>query len=282
MKNIQGIFACVLAVFSASPAFSEDRVQMIFDGNVAGTMKAMLAVTADPSRRDSAQQAFKDACQHAGEVYNRLNPDDPASEISMLLGQRAKGTFPVSPDLAKILDITREVAGKLKEPMAKGIKIDLKNNKVTLKSEEVAINITPLLKGYLADVIMNDLAAGGWKDSFLEFEGIYVAKGLDFNGPWKVPVVDATTGLARHAFFYKAYDTAAATVTLDHEGIDVPPADLKSVTVFSKEGACKAQGLAAATYVLGLENARKLLKTAKVPRAVLIDARGQFFQIPAE
>ncbi|MDO8519718.1 MAG: hypothetical protein Q7T11_06105, partial [Deltaproteobacteria bacterium] len=165
------------------------------------------------------------------------------------------------------------------EPLAKKLEVNLEKNEVTLKSADILINIEPLLKGYLADVIIEDLNSAGWKDSFLELNGIYVARGSDFNGAWKVPVVDKTTASAHHAFYYKAVNTAAATVTSSETGTTPSSSDLKSVTVFTEEGACKAQGLAIGAYAAGLNNAKKILRVA-ASRSVLIDQNGKFVQIP--
>ncbi|OGQ37982.1 MAG: hypothetical protein A2W61_07535 [Deltaproteobacteria bacterium RIFCSPLOWO2_01_44_7] len=207
---------------------------------------------------------------------------DPAGELAGLTNQKTNGTFNVSHDLAKILQTTQDVANKLREPMAKKISVDLEKNQVTLKSPEVIINIEPVLKGYLADVIVDDMVKAGWQDTFLELQGIYVAKGQDFNGYWKIPVVDNTTANAHRAFFYKAFhNVAAATVGQQDRSLSQTDSDLKSVTVFTEEGACKAQGLAAAAYAAGATNAKKILKVA-ASRSVLVDQEGNFVQIPEE
>ena len=166
--------------------------------------------------------------------------------------------------------------------MAKKIKVDLKENKVKLKTTDVIINIEPLLKGFLADQMMNSLAQSGFSHSFLNLEEVFVTRGNDFNGPWKIKVVDQTTANAHRAFLYNVSDAAAATIRLNQRGLTLPPADLKSVTVFTKDSASKAQGLATVAYAMGLADAKKFLEDLKVERAVLIDHQGKFYQIPEE
>ncbi|MDP2599616.1 MAG: FAD:protein FMN transferase [Deltaproteobacteria bacterium] len=139
----------------------------------------------------------------------------------------------------------------------------------------------PLLKGHLADQIAEQLTRAGWENIFVDLGGIVVARGKDFNGVWKIPVVDDTTANAHHAFVFKAFqDVAVATVRGSDKNVTDLSNDLKSVTVFTNEGAAKAQDLALTGYSAGLNRAQKLLKKAAVERSVLIDQNGRFIQIP--
>ena len=139
----------------------------------------------------------------------------------------------------------------------------------------------PLLKGYLADLIADDMTRGGWENIFVDLGGAIVAKGKDFNGAWKIPVVDDTTANAHHAFVFKAFqDVAVATVRNKDKNVADISSDLKSVTVFTNEGAAKAQDLALAGFSAGLNGAKKILKSSEIQRSVLIDQDGRFIQIP--
>lgn len=131
----------------------------------------------------------------------------------------------------------------------------------------------PYLHGFLADAIAKNLTEAGFADLLLQVGDVYVARGNDFNGPWKVPVADPTTPHAQHVFLYKVHNAAAATLS-------APATELKSVTVFSEGGALEAQKIAQGASALSLEKAKKFLKVAGVPRAVLIDSEGKFIQIP--
>lgn len=279
----QVFLSFLLLLFAPSAGASAgERVQMIFEDRLTPDAPVEWMVTAEPAQRKEAEAAFQKGLLHARDCLLRLHPANPDSETSRILSKRTKGTFTVSSDLARILATTREVAKEMREPLAKKISVNLKTNQVTFKTEEVLINIEPVLKGYLADLIMEDIRSAGFLDSMLNLDGIYVATGDDFNGPWKIPVADETTKYAHRTFFYKARNTAAATVDWHQGGAALPTSDLKSVTIFSSEGALKAQAMATATYVLGVENARKFLESAQVPRAVLIDYQGQFIQIPKQ
>lgn len=139
----------------------------------------------------------------------------------------------------------------------------------------------PLLKGYLADQIADDMTRAGLENIFVDLGGIVVAKGKDFNGMWKIPVVDDTTANAHHAFVFKAFqDVAVATVRNNDKNVSDISSDLKSVTVFTNEGAAKAQDLALTGFSAGLNRAQKILKSADIQRSVLIDQNGRFIQIP--
>lgn len=277
------VLPLLLGIFFLSPSLwgAEQRVQMLFETEIVPGLGVKLALVGNPAWRRKGEADIQKAGIHARAVFLRLNPIDPQSEFNRLLRNNEKGTFDVSSDLARILRTVQGVATELKEPLAKEIRVDTEKNRVKLKSGELVINIDPFLKGYLADVLLGDLKTAGWQHVFVEMNGVFLAHGEDFNGPWKVPVFDNTTAYAQRTFFYQARDTAAATINWMNEGSKLPASDLKSVTVFA-ENACKAQGLAAATYSLGLQGAQKFLKIAGVPRAVLIDTRGEFIQFPAK
>lgn len=256
---------------------------MIFEEAVAPGLQAGLQVVGAETERPEIAAAFQKAVVHARETLDRLDPLNPAGETFRLTGQIGRGTYSVSPDLARILQTSREVAAHLKEPLAKKLEVDLEKNEVTFNAADILINIEPLLKGYLADLLVGDMEQAGRHDLFLQMGGIHIARGRDFNGPWKIPVVDDTTASAHHVFLYKANNVAAATVDIHDKNLAGFPSDLKSVTVFSQESACRAQGMAAAAFAAGLNNAKKMLKVAKATsRSVLIDQSGKFVQIPEQ
>lgn len=256
--------------------------QSLFEADIAPDLKVTWVVVDDfPAKESQARAALKKASLHAREILDRLDPLNPMSELSLLLAKEAEGVFPVSPDLAKILAATQEIAKTMNEPLAKKIKVDLEKNEVKMRVSDVIINIEPLLKGYLVDTMMNDLQNEGFQNSFLEAGGVFVTRGQDFNGPWKIQVADATTENAYHSFLYKAIDTAAATINQQYAAVGIPSSDIKSVTIFTKGGACQAQGLATALYAMGLDQAKKWIEGVEtIDRAVLIDVQGRFHQWP--
>lgn len=277
-KYIAGLIL-VVCMLSFGTTRAESKVQLVFKKEIAPDVKADIMVTALPEAKEKAEQDFLASCDHARKILENLDPLDPASESSALLSKPTVGTFEISPDLANILEAARTVAEKRKDPLAKKFKVDLNGNRFIIKKEGWHLDIEPYLKGYLADNITADMAKAGWQDTFLELDGVYIARGEDFNGPWKIPVVDNTPSMARRAFFFKAKDTAAATVNGDRAGDDIVKRDLKSVTVFSSNAA-EAKGLAAAAYSLTLGSAKKELNRAEIKRAVLINSEGKFVHIP--
>lgn len=279
-KKLALIFLSLL-IYPSHPLHAQ--VQAIFEDFLAPDIKVTWLVVGDfPNQNEKALSAFQTALGTARNVLEKIDPQNPFSEISQLMAKKEKGTYEVSLEVAQILNIAKEVSDTLKEPMAKKIRVDLAKPEVALKSTDVEINIEPLLKGFLADRIMQQLLDAGWNDSYIDLDGIFITRGEDFNGKWKIPVIDPTNAKARHAFFYKATDIAAATVSYDPKSLRVISPDLRSVTIFSKDGACKAQGLASAMYTVGLESALKLLKRSDISRAVLIDQNGQFIQFPEQ
>lgn len=273
------VLSAIILSLSWNTLASDNQIQLVFEAPLHESLKAELMVVGTSQERKAIQESFQKAIHQAQTTLGRLHPLNEAGETATLL-KKGKGEYVISPDLVKILYTAQEVAKALKEPMAKKIRVDLKNNRVTILSNDLKINIEPLLIGYLADHIAEEMALAGWQNFSLNVGGIYVTKGNDFNGPWKIAVADNTSQYAQHTFMYKARDTAVATFNWNQRGKQLPNADLKSVTVFSKEGACKAQGLAVAAYALGLQGAKKFVKAAGVDRAVLIDYQGRFVQIP--
>lgn len=268
------VFTILCSLFFVSAVGAESKIQAIFETDITPHLKANWVVVDNfPARETEAKEILKKAAQHARTILDRLDPLNPSSETALLFSKKEMGTFSVSPDLAKILYATQEIAKQMKEPLAKNIRVSVKGNQVQLKTEEALLNIEPVLKGYMADIMMTDLLTAGFTNGLLEVDGIFIAKGKDFNGSWKIKVSEPTTAYAHHAFSYKALDVAVATVNGNKS-------DIRSTTIFSKEGACKAEGLATAISVMDLENAKRFLSSAKIERAVLIDGKGNFYQFP--
>lgn len=211
--------------------------------------------------------------------------------IFLLIGSAALAQEPVqmifespiegAPDLKAQIQITADPSQrKTAEENFKKACAEAQTLLNNLEAEEKE-KTAPYLHGFLADAIAKNLTESGFADLLLQVGDVYVAKGNDFNGPWKVPVADATTTHAQHVFLYKVHDAAAATAYLKEAAPAAElKAELKAVTVFSEEGALQAQRLAASASALPLEKAKKFLKVAGVPRAVLIDSEGKFIQIP--
>lgn len=276
-------FYVLCSTFYVLSLGAETKIQAVFETDIAPDLKVTWVVVDDfPKREPSAKEALKKAGLHAREILDRLDPLNPSSETALFLSKKEAGSFEVSSDLAKILYTTHEIAKQIKEPLAKKIKVDLEKNRVQLKNPDVIINIEPVLKGYLADQMMEDLLEAGFTNGFLDLQGVFVTRGNDFNGPWKIQVSDGANGYAHHAFFYKAFDISAATVHWEEPGMSLPATDVRSATIFTKAGACRAQGLAVAVYAMGLENAKRFLESAEIDRAVLIDQEGKFYQFPQE
>lgn len=277
------IYLVSFILLVSGPIFAQPGSQRIFEADVAPDLRATWVVVDDfPKREEEAQMVLQQAAQHARQILDHLDPLNPLSEITTLLTKKETGAFPVSPELAQILYTTQEIAQEMGEPLARKVKVNRKENQVKLKSTDVIINIEPLLKGFLADQMMKDLTEAGFSNSFLNLEEVFVTRGKDFNGPWKIKVIDQTSLHAQRAFLYKADDTAAATVAFNQKDFSLPASDLKSVTIFTKGSACRAQGLATAVYAMGLTQAQKFLKGSEIDRAVLVDNQGRFYQIPEE
>lgn len=252
------------------------QVQMVFKGEIGGQMGAELQVNGNSLDRDRIETVFQEALRRAENVQLRLDPQNPQSETARLLASSAageRGPLPASPELATLLETAVKVASITRQKEWRAVRVDPTRRDVTFKRPSEEIDLSPYLTGFLADQIGADLKNAGLQNTFLKLGEIYTTTGHDFNGPWKIPVSDNRSGYANRALYYKVGNASVATLSASGE-------NLKSVTVFSGTSAATAQGLAHAVSHLDLKTAEKLLQSAGVPKAVLVDAGGEFHPIP--
>lgn len=272
MKKTVSLFLLFLGTFLL-PATAQ--VQMVFKGEIGGTTGVELQVNGDPVQQSEIESIFQSALRNANRIDRQLSPKNPESETTKVLANPIRGTFRISRELAKLLDTALQVSLLTQQKRFKGVKVDPVSNDVIFKKESSQIDLEPFLLGFLADLIGEDLKRAGLQNTFLQLGNIYASNGHDFNGSWKIPVVDNRSGYAKRALYYKVGNAAVASALGNGN-------EIKSVTVFSGQSAAKAQGLANAAVQLDLKEAQRLLKNADIPKAVLINANGEFLQFPPQ
>ena len=289
----------ILVLLWSSLAQAES-VQYLFENEIAPGLKASITLIGDRSEQQQASQALYKAFDRAKEAWQNLQ-DTPSSELGML-NQRGKGSWSVSSDLAYAIQDALEVArwtrgrydpvysetsGLFTRKDFRRVKVDTKTGKVALKSNNLHLDLSYMVNGFVADLIADDLQLQGWENCLVQLnDNIFLAHGQDVTGPWRIPVMDPSQGSAKHTLFYKAENLAAATFAPEEGATWLHPrsrkpveTNLKSVTIFTQR-ATQAYGFASVIYMLGLWDGKAVLKDIKHLKAVLVDKDGEFHKFP--
>lgn len=287
----------LIALFLFLPRPAPAQATQFYLEESLNKWKVKIYVIGDAQAKQAVQDSLYRAVDAAKTAYDRLDAANPAGELGLINQKKIEDRYTVSPELARAVDAGLTVSRWTKgffditfdstQPDYKKMAVNVKDNEIKLKDFGMVIDLRHLLRGFLADTIVQSLNNDGWKNSFVKIGNAFVAKGNDATGPWKVPIVVPTEKLAKRALFYKATDLAAATVTTDGGSLQIinpktrqPAAsDLKSATIFT-DSAAMAEGLATAIYVMGLEEGKKFLHANKNLKAVLVDAQGNLIFIP--
>ncbi|MDO8527380.1 MAG: FAD:protein FMN transferase [Deltaproteobacteria bacterium] len=271
--------------------------QFYLEDSIADKWKVKIYVIGEAQAKTQIQESLYSAMDHAKLTYDKLDADNPSSELGSINQKKIKDNYMVSPELARAvaigLDVSRWTDGYFditfdsEEPNYKKVDVKLKDNELKIKEYNLVINLRYMLPGFLADQIADEMNTAGWKNCLVKVGDMFVARGNDINGPWRVPVVTPTEKYAKRALFYKATDVAASTVTTNSGPINIinpktksgTNSDLKSVTIFTVSAA-KAEALATGIYVMGMANGKTFLAKNKNLRAVLGDMQGNLTFIP--
>ncbi|MBI5298835.1 MAG: FAD:protein FMN transferase [Deltaproteobacteria bacterium] len=270
--------------------------QFYLEDVIGDNLKARIYVAADTTAQSQVQDALYRATDHAKATFAKLNVNNPDSEVSQINQKKTAGTFTLSAELAKAIETAQSVSKQtdgffditFNSPSGnyKSLKIDTKNNVLTIKENNVTIDLRYILSGFLADLIAEDLSNAGWKNALVKVDETYVANGNDISEPWKIPVLTPTNTIAKRALLYRSTDTAAATLgskqlqdIINPKTKSAVTSDLKLVTIFTK-GAAKAQGTSAGIYAMGREDGKIFLLRHSEFRGVFGDNTGTLTNIP--
>ncbi|MDP2599617.1 MAG: FAD:protein FMN transferase [Deltaproteobacteria bacterium] len=295
------IIKCLLLVLCPlsivhGPAFAQ-ATQFMLEDTVGGKYKIKIYVVGDVQARNQIQESLYKAVDHASATSKKIDANDPSGELGAINAKQAKGEYMVSPELAEAINDGWEASEWTKglydityasaQGSYKDVKIKTKTNELKIKKDGILINLDYIARGVLADQIADDMNNAGWKNVLVKLEDVFVARGNDVNGPWKVPIITPTDKLAKRALYYKATDVAAASVTtnrgpiriIDGKTKQLAQSDLRSVTLFMANAA-KAEGLAAGIYVMGLHKGKEFILKYPYLRSVLGDTQGQLIFVP--
>lgn len=270
------LFLTIIATgFVATTLFAQ-ATQFYLEDNLGDNLQARIYLVAQPQAKAQVQEALYTAVDHARQALTTIQQE--------LTGvQQKSGSFMISAELAKAIDagltLSRKTNGLFNITTSgdyKQIKVSTKSNSLKLKGT-VQIDLDPILKGYLADQIANDLVQAGWANCLVKIGQVYVTRGNDTNAPWRIPVVIPSEKIAKRVLYYKTKQIQAAGATWSAPPTESP--ELKSVTIFSSSGA-DSEALANAVFKMGMETGKKFLARNRNLSAIFVDHQGNLTNIP--
>lgn len=270
--------AVTVLIFPILSAFAQ-ATQFYLEDAVGPGLKVRIYLIAQPQAKEEVQRTLYATVDHARNALTKINQG-----LQALNRQKSEGTFMIDADLAKALHAGAALSEKTngefdvtRAGLYKKVKVDVKDKEIKIKANGVQFNLDYILKGFLGDLMAEDLAAAGWTNTLIKVGEVYVTRGNDVNAPWRIPVVVPGENIAKRVLYYQATGEAAAGATW------VPAAeaasDLKSVTIFAKSGA-ESQGLANTISHLGFEKGKQFLARNKSISAILVDTQGNLTNLP--
>ena len=275
MKRYRAMTAMMLLAMTT--AFAQSS-QFYLEDKLGEGLQTRIYLSANPEAKSQVQEALYAAVDHARDSLNKMQ-----TELDGINQKKVKDNFMISEELAKAiqagLNLCEKTEGRFDITTGgsyKKIKVDTKNNSLKITADGMQINLQPMLKGFLADLIADDLAKAGWGNALVKIAGVTVTRGNNDHTPWTIPVLVPSEKVAKRVFYYKTKQEQAA-------GATSPPAsgmsDLKSVTIFSKTGA-DSEGLAATVLNMGMEEGKKFMAQNKNLGAVFIDSQDNLTHVP--
>lgn len=252
--------------------------QFYLEDSLGSGMTARVYLIGQAEAKTPVQEALYAAIDHARASLEKIQ-----DEIAAINQQKSKENTMVSPELAKALHAGLELSEKtggqfdITAGNFKKMKVNLKNNSVKILGENIQIDLAPILKGVLADLIAEDLAKAGWPNLLIKIENVYVTRGNDANAPWRIPVVVPSQKIAKRVLYYKTKKERAAGATWSPS--EATSSNLQSVTIFSQSGA-NAEGLSSTVYRMGMEGGKAFLAKNKSLSAIFVDTQGNLTNVP--
>lgn len=277
----------LLTVFAPSLALAQ-MTQYYLEDKLNNDWKVRIYVVAGPQAKGQVQDSLYHSVEHAREALKRLDAGNPAGELSQINSRKTRGEYMVSKELAwgfaTALNAAKMTGGAfdfVRGGTFRDVSLQERTGKLSLKRDNLFLDLKQVQQGVLADLVTEDLTSAGWKNCLVKIGSVFVARGSDVGGPWKIPVFSPTDRLASRMLFYKVReDLGSATFPPFKEAPQVASSDLKSATLFAGSGGL-SEGLAAGLYVMGFENAKKFLNRNKKLRGVLGTGDGEFVHVPA-
>lgn len=272
--------ASSLALLAMTTLYAQ-ATQFYIEDDIGAGHKARIYVVGEPQAKEAVQEALYAAIDHARAALTKME-----SELVSINQKGSQGKHMVSPELARAVAAGVELGRKtngLVDITTNGnytkIKANMRSNTIKIGEGNVPLNLDPILKGFLSDLIADDLHAAGWTNCLVKIGNVYVTRGNDATAPWRIPVVVPSERIAKRVLYYQAKGAKAAGATWSGPKEATGGAGLNSVTVFSASGA-DSEGLANAVLKMGMEEGKKFLARNKNLSAILVDSDGKLTNIP--
>lgn len=270
---VHGLWSMVYSPLYAQPT------QFYLEDHLNDGVQARIYLIALPQARPQVQEALYASVDHARQAQDTIQRE--LADIQ----QKGAGSFMVSAELAQAMSAGVELSKKTNGQFNiasqgdyRKIKVNPKSNTLKLNDTNIQIGVDAILKGFLADLIADDLVRAGWPNVLVKVENVYVTRGNDANAPWRIPVVVPSEKIAKRVLYYQAKKESAAGATWTAKQDATTASDLNSVTVFSHRGIDSA-GLAPAVLKMGSVEGKKFLARNKSLSAILVDHQGNLTNV---
>ena len=255
-------------------------------GNISGTV-IIVGLVSDDSK---IQQLINYVVDMANEANNavksdigKLNSAEPGTSIQVswqtaeLLSKGKKISEWTSTDILSAENSTGS---------HKDISVDEKGRSVSIKKAGIKINPSPIISGYLADILIRYINSAGMQNAMVRVGNVFRGMGSGTHSPWKIQVQEDSSTYAKHALNIIISDSGAATVSstqfpgqtiFDADSGKNIPVKCKGSTIIMSE-AVYADGVAYSMMILGPEKGIKTLADMKSARGLIVDKAGKFIR----
>ncbi len=295
-RRIITLFICI-ALLVPTSAFAQDAgvEQYQYSLKIGGTVDSAVLIVGYKKDAADIKKLVDIVVGHANEALALLDENNSSSDIAKL--NAAAGGAAVTVGWQTIECLAQAVkASKMTDtdllaaPGSQGSYKDVAINEgattVQLKKAGMKIRTSAVRDGYLADILLRYINAGGMQNVMVKVGNVFRGIGVGLHSPWKIQVQEDSTTYAKHALNIPIANTAIATVSsTDFPGkmiydpsagrdIAVP---IKGATIIMAEGAL-AQGVATAVMIAGPVKGMKLLNDVKGSQGLIVDPAGKFLR----
>lgn len=281
MPLVRCLALVVAALCLPAPAFAQGAVrQFSRQAMIGGRLPASIILFGGAAYAAETEKVIDIVLQRANDTYARLDAANPASDISQLAAQ---GSVQTTGEVASALESAKKVCewtnGAFEIVASGGGSCkDLKigESSVQFKASGAKLDLTPIMSGFMAEMMSKLLAAAGIQDSIVKVGLVFRGRGQRMAEPWKIQVEDDAGTFARHALNLTVVNSGIATVSASqHRGMS---SACRGVVAVMGDAAL-AEGVAYAAFVSGPEKGMAIL--SKYAKGLVVDGEGKFLRTPS-
>lgn len=291
MKTASAIVLAVIMFAGVSSAYAEDtprEFQQVF--SIGGRISAAAIIVGWPRDEANIKKLVDIAAGHANEALltidadiRRINEASPRTAVA--IGWQTAEYLSKAQEVARWTD-TDILAAAPSRNAAKALSLDAKARTATRTSPDVAVAGSAIIEGYLADLMIRYINAGGMNNALVRVGNVFHGLGQSLHGPWKIQVQEDSTAYAKHSLNLTVSNIGIATVSAtqlpgntiyDPRSGEMIRAGCKGATVAMPEAA-HAQGIAHAVMIAGPDKGMKILNGVSSASGLIIDAKGTFLR----